>query len=381
MTFALTGALVGVFTGRIPALIDRMAISTAELGPVLFAWGLGAVLTMQALRPVMARAGSASVLRAATPLSAVSVALVAWAPTYLSLLLAVTVFGGAYGAVEIGAKAQGSAVERAYGRPLMGGMNAGWPVGAGVGGLSAAACAHLGVSYSWSLAGVALIALPLAIALGRMSIDRPPGAAVTFSPVRPRIRPIVYLCGLLAFAALVLEGAITDWSGVLLHYDLGSSQQVAALSYPLFQAGVLTGLLVVDPLRARLGDRTVIAGAGLATATALLAAATQARPGLVLAGAYAVGVSISPLLPLAFSLAGAGDRGVDDAAIAQVGAVGHAGLLVGPPMVGALAHATTLSTALAALGVVLGSIVLSAGLMLPRTPRADSRVRVTARGG
>jgi hypothetical protein len=88
---------------------------------------------MQALRWLMPRTGSAPVLRAAAPLSAVTVALVGWAATYGVLLAVVTVFGMAFGALEVAAKAQGSAVENGYGRPLMGLMHAGWPVGAGLG--------------------------------------------------------------------------------------------------------------------------------------------------------------------------------------------------------------------------------------------------------
>src|ERR687892_443544 len=55
LTFAFAGFLVGVFTARIPALVDKLTISTVQLGTMLFVWGLGGVVTMQVLRYVMAR--------------------------------------------------------------------------------------------------------------------------------------------------------------------------------------------------------------------------------------------------------------------------------------------------------------------------------------
>jgi predicted MFS family arabinose efflux permease len=153
LTFALAGGLLGVFTARIPALVEKLTLSTAQLSTVLVVWGVGAIVITQALRFVMARVGSGSVLRIAAPLYPLSAALVASAPTYGLLLLGVATFGMAFSAIEVAAQAQGSTLERACGRPLLGGMHAAWPVGAGVGGLSAALCAQLGVSYSWCLGG------------------------------------------------------------------------------------------------------------------------------------------------------------------------------------------------------------------------------------
>jgi hypothetical protein len=91
--FGLGGALCGVLTARIPALMDELAISPGQLGAVLFLWGLGGVASTQVLRWVMARTGSAPVLRVAAPVYALALVLVAYAPTYGMLLAAIAVFG------------------------------------------------------------------------------------------------------------------------------------------------------------------------------------------------------------------------------------------------------------------------------------------------
>jgi MFS family permease len=367
LTFALAGGLLGVFTARIPALVDKLMMSPSQLGTALCVWGAGAIVTMQALRFVMARVGSASVLRVAAPLYALSVVLVAFAPTYGLLLFEVAMFGMAFSAVEAAALAQGSTVEREYGRPLMNGMHAGWPIGAGVGGLSAAVCAQLGVSYAWSLAGAAAIAMPLAITLGVIALDTRQVVAGGRVRIRGQVRPVVYLFGLLAFAGFVLEGAVADWSGVLLHDNLGSSQAVAALAYPMFQGGMLTGRLGADRTRVRLGARVLVTSAGLATTACLLVATAVPQPLVVLLGVYGAGVAISPLLPLAVSLTGAtDDPGHCDAAVAQLGVIGYAGMLAGPGIIGALADLVTLPTALGAVAVLLGSMIVAAGQLLRR---------------
>lgn len=363
--FGYAGVLCGVFTARIPALMDQLAMSPTQLGAVLFLWGLGAVATMQALRWVMARTGSAAVLRVANPVYALALVLVAAAPTYGFLLAAVAGFGMGFGAVEVAAKAQGSATERAYGRPLVVGMHAGWPVGAGVGGLVAALCAHLGVSYTHTLVGTAAATLPVALALSFTLLD----TRQAFSPglygrPRRRIKPVVYLLGVVGFAALVIEGAVTDWSGVLLYDGLGTSQVVAALAYPTFQGGMLTGRVAADRLVTRLGARTVLVYSGVATALGFLFLTAVPQPLVVLAGVYGIGVAISPVLPLAFSLADAGGSGANDAAIAQLGVIAYAGVLAGPVLIGVLAGATGLRLALVTVAIALVMTIVLAALVL-----------------
>ena len=78
---------------------------------------------------------------------------------------------------------------------------------------------------------------------------------------------------------------------------------------------------------------------------------------LALAGFFLVGLSVCTVVPLTFSIAGALDR--SGAGIAQAGAMGYGGMLLGPVAIGYLANATSLR---AGLLVSLGlGAVMSAG--------------------
>ncbi|MFD0470552.1 hypothetical protein ACFQ0B_21280 [Nonomuraea thailandensis] len=67
LTFVLAGLMVGTMTVRIPALTDKLGLSEAMVGTILLVWGLGALVTMQSMRRVMARVGSRTLLRAGGP--------------------------------------------------------------------------------------------------------------------------------------------------------------------------------------------------------------------------------------------------------------------------------------------------------------------------
>jgi MFS family permease len=364
-TFALAGMVCGVWVARTPALADTYALSAGGVGLVVLVWGLGAVVAMQGLRGVISRLGSRAVLRVAAPLMAVGLALVALAPNRAMLLVAVAVFGMAFGMTDIGMNAQGSAVERALRRPMLNGMHAGWCAGAISGGLLGALSAYAGLSFAQAILGGAIIALPATLALGHTYIPEP--EAVVSGIGRTRLPFAVYVVGALAVGAFMLEGTIADWSGLFLNRELGSAESVAALGYPLFEAAMLAGRLVGDRLRSRLGVRRLLTYAGLATAAAVGAVMVAPGTPYALAAFGLSGLAVCTVIPTTISLAGAIAPGRSAGAVAQVSAMGYGGLILGPVVIGPLADASSLRAAFG-VEVVLG-LLIAAGARLVPLPR------------
>jgi hypothetical protein len=61
------------------------------------------------------------------------------------------------------------------------------------------------------------------------------------------------LLGVLAFAGLLAEGAVADWSAVYLHDSLTASPAVAAVGFAAFSLAMTIGRLTGDRLVGRLG--------------------------------------------------------------------------------------------------------------------------------
>ncbi|MFB4277291.1 MULTISPECIES: MFS transporter [unclassified Nonomuraea] len=363
LTFVLAGLMVGTMTVRIPALTDKLGLTEATVGAILLVWGLGALVTMQSMRRVMARVGSRAVLRAGGPLTALSLLGVAVAPDLPLLLVAVALFGMAFGTVDVAMNAQGSAVEQAYKRPLMNGMHAGWCVGAiSAGGLGSLAIAA-DLPFTLHVTLIALVSLPVMVLLGRTYLPEPPAAA-TATAGRRRMPPIVYLLGAIMFFAFMVEGTVADWNGLYMRDELGAPEALAALGYPVFEAGMLIARLTGDRLRVRFGVRGMLTVSGVATA-GFFAVVLLAPAALVaVAAMFFVGLGVATISPLTLSLAGTATD-APGPAIAQAGAMGYAGLLLGPVVIGFLSDATSLRTALG-IGVVLGVLIALAARLLPR---------------
>lgn len=363
LTFALAGMLCGIWVSRTPALAGKFGLSDGYVGMAILVWGIGAIIAMQGLRGVIARAGSRALLRVAAPLTAVSLALVALAPDWPLLLVAVALFGMAFGLTDIGMNAQGSAVERSYGRPVMNGMHAGWCAGAISGGLLGALSASAGMSFDQTLLGGSLVALPVTLVLGRGYVSD----AATFTAAqkgRTRLPLVIYLIGALAFAAFMMEGSIADWSGLYLNRELGATEAVAALGYPLFEAAMLAGRLVGDRLRSRVGTRRLLTYAGLGTAASVSVVVLAPATPFALAGLVLAGLAICTVIPTTISVAGSTAPGRSAAAVAQVSAMGYGGLVLGPVVIGFLADVSSLRVGLG-VAIMLGLIIAAGARYLP----------------
>jgi MFS family permease len=391
-TFFLAGALCAVWTVRMPALKQKLDLTDAQLGLEVLGWGIGALITMLIAGRVIGRYGSRRVLRLALPGTAGCLALVGLAPNFALLIVTGLAFGLCFGFVDVSMNTQASTVERRYGRPLMGGMHAGWSLGAVTGGLIGAATAWAGLGFTAALCLVAALGLPAILAIGPLylaeghlarpgtpsadaSAAEPTSTASAASKTRarrPRLPLLVYLFGAIVFCSYLAEGAVADWSGVYLRDSLGSAEVVAAFGYPMFEACMFAGRMFSDKLTLRLGARTLITASGLAAAAAFLLVVLAPGPVYALAGFALVGLGVCAVTPLAMSLTGAAGGAQTERAIATASTLGYSGLLLGPVSIGFIGAATSLRVGYA---VVIGVCVAIAvgATFVPRGRHIENR--------
>ena len=274
--------------------------------------------------------------------------LLPWAaPGYAALLPALFVLGAVNGALDVLMNAHAARVEAAQGRPIMSSFHACWSLGGllgrgrhGIGGRPgrqrpARRCGGRGRA-------------------GRCrGLDRPDGreggAAGGF--VWPS-RAVAWI-GALCFLAFMTEGAVADWSGVFLMQVAGATAAGAAAGFAGFSAAMVLGRVFGDWTVRRLGPAVVLrGGAGLAAAGFGLAVAWPAAGA---AGFALVGLGVANMAPLLFSAAGRAGPAASTG-VAAVATLGYAGLLLGPPMVGAVSDVVGLRGA-------LGLLVVAAGVL------------------
>jgi MFS family permease len=128
------------------------------------------------------------------------------------------------------------------------------------------------------------------------------------------------------------------------------------------------GRLGATAVIARVGERKTLLLAGGMTAFGMALALATREPVLVVCGFLVVGLALSAVAPIAFSAAGYTAPERAGAAISIVTTLAYGGFLLGPVLVGGLAEAFGLRTALLTIAVA-GMAILVLGTRLPRISR------------
>ena len=191
-------------------------------------------------------------------------------------------------------------------------------------------------------------------------------------PRRRRRGAALLIVGLVALAAAVGEGAMADWSAVFLADVTGTSDALAALGYACFSVAMVVTRLSGPALIATLGPaRTAQFSGGFAAAGAALIVWSEGLP-VALLGFGLLGAGYATIMPLAFSRAAAGAGRAQGRAIASVATLGYGGMLLGPPLIGALAELVGLRHAFLLLaGLSLLIVLLSNALQPDRSAAPD----------
>ncbi|MGA4902872.1 MFS transporter [Streptomyces griseoincarnatus] len=357
------GAIMAVWGARMPAVQQAAHLSTGGLALVLLAAAVGMVAGLQ-LGGRCARPERLPTLLTTGSLALTGcLVLVGQGESLSALLAAALAFGLAHGILDVAANTAAVRCQNAFGRPIMSGLHAAYSLGASraggpsrhgpplvpdaltlTGAALAALTAHAAHSALFTatgtlLAGAVVAAVPLTRSLS--GSDRPTIHADADKLPTLASPGKLWLLAALAAACLLGEGAAADWAAVHLH-TLGAPTAASATAFALYSAAMAAGRLTGDRLTAAFGAPTVVrAGAVLAAAGLTIGVAGASAP-LALTGWAVFGLGLSTTVPSLITAAGASGA----KAVATVTATGYLGLLAGPALIGALASATTLPTAL-----------------------------------
>ena len=364
--FFINGAALATWVPLIPAVQQKLGLSTSELGIALLGVAIGAVVSTPSTGWLVGRAGGRRVVTLAAIIGCVILPLLPVAPALPLLTLTLIVFGAALATMDVAMNIQGAVVEGLYQRPLMSTFHAFYSIGGFAGALVSGALAAIGVAPFDRALWPAVLLGGAAIAVNRWLPSAEPHTASPRSRVRIRITrqtwPLAAL-GLMAFCSLLAEGASGDWSALYLHKSLGADAAFAATAFAAFSVAMAVTRLSGDWLTSRLGAALLLRGGGALAAVGLTAALLLGRPALAIAGFGLVGLGLANVVPTVFSAAGRSQSLAPRVAIAAVASAGYAGLLAGPPLIGFIAQAFTLTRALVAVVVCCGLIALLAPMV------------------
>ena len=171
------------------------------------------------------------------------------------------------------------------------------------------------------------------------------------------------LVGVIALACGLGEGVAADWSAVYLHDVVGTPEAHSALGYAGFSAAMVIMRLAADHLVTRVGPTIVARLSGCFAAIGIFMIVASNSLPVVLAGFVLMGVGYAALIPLAFSRAAADPHIPPGQAIATVATFAYGAMVLAPPAVGLLAHATSLRVAFFVVGLSAVLVAVMASVL------------------
>ncbi len=377
-SFAAAGFIFASWVSRIPQVRDELRLSPSDLGLLLLAASVGAVVALPLAGLVVSRLGTR---RAVTVTSLVSSAglLVIAAGFHVGVLpVAAGLFamGVGYGTWDVAMNVEGAAVEQRLGRSILSRFHAAFSVGTVLGALVGAALVsrHVPVTLHLLVVGVLTGAFVPTVVRGYLPEQRRAHSRAGSNAMARRRSLAAWterrtvLIGIFVLASAFSEGTGNDWLGVAVIDGYHVAAYVGSLSFAVFVLAMTAGRWYGPALLDRYGRvRVLRPAAALAAVGLVLVVSGQALP-VLLVGIVAWGAGTALGFPVGMSAA-ADDPVLAAARVSVVSSIGYTAFLAGPPLIGLLGnHIGVLHSLTVATGVLaVGFLVAGACRPLPAT--------------
>ncbi|WP_407713736.1 MFS transporter [Comamonas testosteroni] len=350
LSFFLAGFGLACWAPLVPYARARLGVGEAELGTILLFLGLGAVLGMPLSGALASRLGSRPLIFIGSIGLAVALPLLATVTDVYSLSASLFLFGASIGAIDVAANIHGTDVQEAASQPLMSGFHGLYSVGGLMGAFGMTMLIANGLTVVMASALCSLVIL-LSFAFAYSGFfDKPSGHD---HPLLSIPRGVVITIGLAAMVIFLAEGALLDWGALLMTETKGVAVDVAGSGYVAFALAMTISRLIGDKLVARIGETAALYAGIFLTGVGILIVAASNGLVVALAGMALTGFAAGNVVPVLFTLAGRQNVMPAALAIAAASILGYLGVLLGPAVIGYVAHGLSLTGAFYLLAVVV----------------------------
>jgi MFS family permease len=363
--YFMQGIVFASWASRIPDIKEALNLSTASLGAVLFAIPMGQLTAMAMSGYLVSKYGSKRMLTIGAIFYPLALWHVGTVTSLWHLAIGLYLFGISSNVCNISVNTQGIGVERVYGRSIMASFHGLWSLAGFTGGLISTLMVGLSISPFWHFGMVFGFALLVNLTMGPSLLPRDAvntKKSKEKGPIFTMPDKFILTLGIIVFGSMICEGTMFDWSSIYFEEVIKPSKDLIRLGYIAFMGAMATGRFTADKLVTRFGVTRIIQVSGAVITTGLLIAVIF--PHLITAtlGFMLVGFGTSSIVPLSYGMAGKSKKMLPGIALATVSTLGFFGFLIGPPIIGMIAHASSMRVAL----TVIATIALINVFVSPR---------------
>ncbi|QCX74134.1 Inner membrane protein YbjJ [Streptomyces sp. YIM 121038] len=363
--FCVFGFTLGSWQASLPDLVRDLDMSPLELGLCLTVGFAGALPAMFMGGRLIARFGAKGLLMAGATGMAAALVGVGFTGSYVVLVPLVLVLLGCQGSFDVAINAVAIAIEQRSGRQILAFVHGAFSLSAAAGALSFGAYRSLGFRVGYF--GVAVVLALFVWCMTRWHA-LPEARSAPAPASAPRERRVLLGADVLLVAGIVGvsflgSGVLENWSAIYVRDTVSDLAVISSVGLASFHGAMGLGRVLTSAVLRRVDRLTTIAACGLLMAVAMVWSLCAPGPVQAVAALFLVGILLSGIAPIGFSVAGDLRPDRVGEVSSTVAIAGYASFLVGPVLVGVLADLLGLRAALGSV-VVVGVVISLLALLL-----------------
>jgi MFS family permease len=210
------------------------------------------------------------------------------------------------------------------------------------------------IAPSYHLMGISVAMLAVTACFYPMSIhnDPVPVKKKFFSMPDKNLIKFALIC----FVSMACENTMYDWSGIYFQHILHASPKLSTAAFVFFMTAVTLGRFLGDSAVMRFGIKQILFYSGILITLGFLICFLLPYIYPTIFGYILIGVGVSCVVPLVFSIAGKSKNLSSGSALTSISTIGYLGFLMVPPMVGFISEFLSMKWAflvMAVLGVIM----------------------------
>jgi MFS family permease len=346
--FFISGFSFATWASRIPTIKTAFGFNEAELGTILLAMPLGSLIGLPISGWLVSKYNSRVPLAVGYALNALSLALIGIAHNTFSLVVAICVFAFTTRIFNISVNTQTLTLQKRFEKKIIGSFHGFWSIG----GIAGIALSTLLLTFDVTIAVHFSIVAGLMLLVTLYSYQfllKGDKSETGNKLILSKPDPYIFYLGIVVFLCAICEGGMFDWSGIYFQEVLNAS--IFTYGYLIFMTFMAASRFLSDFIIVRIGmPRTYIMSAAFIVSGISLAIIFPTF-WTAMVGFSLVGFGTASIIPMSYALAGASKKYSPGMAISIIATYSITGMLLGPPLIGYLAHAFNLRVSFVIFGL------------------------------
>ena len=350
--FFVQGLSFGAWASRISDIKNMLHLTEGGLGTVLFALPIGLMASLPISSWMVTQFGSKKMVLIGAVLYSFTLASIGFVTRTEHLVITLFAFGLWGNLTNIAVNTQAVAVEKVYGKSIMGSFHGIWSSAGLISALIGWLFISVNIPPQIHFTLIAITAFAVIFTAYKHTMPDEEKSSQEPQPMFVRPDKDLLILGLIGFCAMVCEGAMFDWSGVYFQEVLQMPKETKTVGFVVFMLTMAGGRFAGDWLANRIGRKKMIQISGLLMGSGLAIAVIFPYLFTASFGFLLVGFGVSSVVPLVYSAAGQSTTMKAETALAAVSSISFIGFLIGPPMIGIIAQSADLRWSFAIVGVL-----------------------------